>query len=215
MRSMILFAVIAAASVLPVGAQAVRDTQRAGISVVGRATVRAAADSLRFEATISGNLPDAEEDSILAALRAGNVDSVQILYANVLSASTTDVVRGSLRHPTRERVEALAKLAASILAAHPNVRMQAGYVTAFVDNCPKVEEEARRQALDDARRDASAIAAIEGVRLGNISSITEVPSPACLPTESRIPFTGYQGPIEREPAVYVSVTEDVTFSIRY
>ena len=71
MRSMILFAVIAAASVLPVGAQAVRDTQRAGISVVGRATVRAAADSLRFEATISGNLPDAEEDSILAALRAG------------------------------------------------------------------------------------------------------------------------------------------------
>jgi uncharacterized protein YggE len=215
MRFMFFLTVFAAVSIVPAGAQIPRDAERLGITVAGRATVRVPADGIRFDANVSGNLSDADEDSILAALRAGGIDSPQIVFSNVLSANGFAYVRGSLRHPTRDRVDAFGKLAASILAAHPGLRMQNIVAVPYLDDCAKAEEQARRQALDDARRRASAIAAIEGLTVGNLVSVTEIPAQACLPSEGRLVSQISQNGIERDPAVYVNMTENVTFAIRY
>jgi uncharacterized protein YggE len=213
MRVLYYAAVLALVSSLPASAQAIAGARSPGIAVAGRATVRVPADGVRFEAGVSGALSDADEDAILDALRAGGVDSPQIVDPNFVSANSPTTVRGSIRHPSRDRVLELGKLAASLLAAHPTLRLVSTYVAPFVDDCAKVEDEARRQALDDARRRAASIAAIEGVKLGAVSNVSELSDRNCGPDYGRLAGQAPGNGIEREPAVYITMTEDVTYSI--
>src|SRR5271166_2670346 len=213
MRIALLLLVLSLAGAGAESAQLAREAPRDGITVTSRATVRVPADGIRFEVNLSGSLGDADEDAVLSSLRAAGVESPQMIYPSIVSANSPTIVRGTLRNPTRERVEALGKAALSLLAAHPNLKLQTLGAAPFLDDCAKAEEQARRQAFDDARRRASAIAALAHVSAAQILSVTEISAPACAPSDGR-PAGFVQNGIERDPAVYVAVTESVTFAIR-
>ncbi len=188
------------------------------ITVQGRSVLRVPADGVRVEAFVNGISDAADEDTIVARLRAGGLESPQILTPSYFgNQNSPTIVRALLRRPTPQRIDALAKLAASILAERPGLKLQNGNLVPFLDDCNGAESKLRRAAIDDARRRALEIAQAASVTLGQITSVNELTPPFC-PTGSPVSNTfggggGGVGGIEREPAVYLNMSESVTFSI--
>jgi hypothetical protein len=143
--------VAASVALTPPAAAQVMRGDRAGISVAGRATVHAPADAVWFEVMLTGNATDADLASIVQALKTNGVVNPQIVYPSFVNAGSGPTLRGAVRPPTRDRIAALGLLAQSLSAVRPALRLQRAIVTPFVDDCAKLEEQARTAALADAR----------------------------------------------------------------
>jgi hypothetical protein len=173
------------------------------ITVQGRATLRVPADGVRIEAFVNGVSDNTDEAAIVARLRAGGLESPEVPSSSYFgNQNQQTIVRAFLRRPTPQRINALGKLAASILAEHPGLKLQNGNLTPFLDDCAGPESKVRRAAIDDARRRALEIAQASSVTLGQLTSVND-PSFG----------NGGGGAIEREPAVYFTMNESVSFSI--
>ena len=186
------------------------------IMVQGRGTLRVPADGVRIEAFVNGVSDSADEDAIVARLRAGGLESPEILSpAYFGNQNQQTIVRAFLRRPTPQRINSLGKLAAAILAEHPGLKLQNGNLTPFLDDCAGPESKVRRAAIDDARRRALEIAQASSVTLGQITSVNEVSTAFCPSVSPGYPSFGNGSgvAIEREPAVYFTMNESVSFSI--
>lgn len=186
-----------------------------GITVTGRATIRVPADGLRIQAYIIGDINKNVEDAIVARLRSGGLESAQVLPPAFFSNPNNNptIVRAVLRHATPQRIDALAKLAAGILAEQPGLRLQNGSLSPFVDDCSASDSKTRHAALDNAHRRALDVAQAVGVTLGPVIGVNDLGGSTCF-SDSELPFgNGAGNNLETEPAVYVSMTVNVTYAI--
>jgi len=184
------------------------------ITVQGRATLRVPADGVRIEAFVNGFSDSTDEAAIVSRLRAGGLESPEVLSPSYFgNQNQQTIVRAFLRRPTPQRLNSIGKLAASILAEHPSLKLQNGNLTPFLDDCAGPESKVRRAAIDDARRRALEIAQASSVTLGQITSVNEVSTAFCPTVSPGYPSFGNGGAIEREPAVYFTMSESVSFSI--
>ena len=186
-----------------------------GIAVTGRATIRVPADGLRIQAYVFGDVNKNVEDAIVARLRRGGLESAQVLPPAFFSNPNNNptIVRAVLRHATPEKVDALVKLAASILAEQPGLRLQNGSLSPFLDDCSASDSKTRHAALDDAHRRALDVAQAVGVTLGPVIGVNDLGGSTCA-AFSELQFgNGGGNGLETEPAVYVSTTVNVTYAI--
>jgi uncharacterized protein YggE len=218
-RGFIVLVALVLSAVTPVSAQVVRSPgfgPAGGIAVIGRASERVRADGLRIEATVQGDADPAERESILARLRGGGIESPQLLITPYVTQSGSQtIVRGILRHANEAKLADLAKLAGGIFADHSKLRLQSASLIPFLDDCSAVDARVRAAALDDARKRAASIAKSAGVTLGGVAAVTESGS-TCVAGSDLARFGQGAGgfPLELEPAVYVTISENVTFAIK-
>jgi len=223
MRFWLMLPVLCFALAAPASAQAT-STQlppiRAAVSTIGninvqgRATLRVPADGIRIEATIAGGLDQAESDAVLARLKSGGLESPQSIASAYIGNGNTTTVRAILRRPTPERLESVMKLTVAILAEHPTLRLQNATLTPFLDDCAPVESKVRRAAFEDARKRATDIAQAAGVGLSSVINLSELGGSSCTSLADLSARMGGGNPgLEREPAVYVTISEAVSFLI--
>lgn len=184
------------------------------IVVQGHATLRVPAEGVRIDAYVSGVADGADREAVLTRLRGGGLETPQILSpSNFGLNNQPSIVRALLRRPTQQRLEALGRLTAAILAEHPNLKLQNANLTPFIDDCQSYESKLRHQAIDDARRRAADIAQAASVTLGSVTSVNELGSVCAAATPGAPFFNGGGGALESEPTVSLSMNESVTFAL--
>lgn len=143
----------------------------AGISVSGRAAAQTPVHDVTFLAYARG-IVDAE--TALAALRAAGVENPTIGPPDgMLMTNAPTLVRGTVRNVSTAKLEALQKAALAFAAAHPGVAVDNVRFFARLDDCARVEEQARSAAFAEARRRAQSIASLAGAALGPVIAVSE------------------------------------------
>ena len=190
------------------GAPGPRGSGAVGISVQGSGSVRIPVKTALITAQVRGVV---DETSALAALRAAGVED-PVLGTNGprIGSNTQMFVRGTIRAVTRAKLDHIGEAAVAYMAAHPGTTVDNVMFSARLDDCAQPEQTARAAALADARRKADAIAALAGVSIDGIATVTE--NGGCPATSE----SGYGGQGQLDLGALVStivVYEFVTYSI--
>ncbi len=179
-----------------------------GITVAGYGAVHVAVKTVQFTAQARGVT---DEAGALAALRAAGVEEPVLgPYGARISRGDSVLVRGTVRNVTRAKLDRIGEAAAAYVLAHPGAAVDNVVFNARLDDCAGSEQTARTAALSDARRKADAIAAVAGVSIDGVASVSE--SGGCPTT----PESGYSGPNQFDISTLmatVTVYEYVTFAI--
>jgi hypothetical protein len=152
-----------------------------------------------------------DEASALAALRAAGVEDA-VLGPNGprIGSGTQMLVRGTIRGVTRAKLDRIGDAAVAYMAAHPGATVDNVMFSARLDDCAQSEQTARAAALADARRKADAIAALAGVSIDGVATVSE--NGGCPATGD----SGYGGQGQLDIGALTStlvVYEYVTFAI--
>ncbi|MEO6990314.1 MAG: SIMPL domain-containing protein [Candidatus Baltobacteraceae bacterium] len=193
-----------------------------GIIVVGQGVVRIPADTLHLEVRFfsrgSVQSIDSAGQSIAETMRANGVSDARwtLSLSGVVGGNSSGAIVGTIRKPTRDNVEAMARKMAATL---PN--SLAGTVQNFnvnstlsVDDCSVAEGRAQGAAIADARARARRVASAADLKLGAILAVNEsasFPNPGCGNVADVYGQRGSDngfGPLD----VPVSVTATVTFA---
>jgi hypothetical protein len=183
-----------------------------GITVTGRAVVRATVKTVQFTAMARGAL---DEATVLSALRTAGIEDPLIGPTGgqlFLSNNGPTTLRGTIHDVSRAKLDGIERAAAAFIVAHPGVALDNVQFTARPDDCDAVEQGARTAALGDAHRKAQAIAGSAGVALGEPLAVAE--SGGC-------PLAGDQIGQQNGPGAFdlgaltvsIAVTETVTYAI--
>jgi uncharacterized protein len=197
MKQHILLATAAVAATL-IAAPALADTLPPMITVSGEATVSVAPDQAEIEAGVTSDAKTAREASeannaamgkLLLAIKAANIEpkdiqtsrlSLQPQYApNRPGASAVAGYRASNRLTVR--LHDVLKVASTIDILVGAGATDLGGVGFSVSNASKLLDEAREEAVADARRKAEIYAKAAGVTLGAPLDISEGGAPAPMP----------------------------------
>ena len=192
-----LAAAIAAGTLFaaPVLAQAVPPSM---ISVTGEATVSVAPDLAQIDAGVTSEAKTAREASdannaamgkLLLALKAASIDQKDIqtsrLSLQPQSAPNrpgpSSIVSYRASNRVTIRLHDVTKLAGVIDTAVGAGATDIGGINFTVSNASKLLDEAREQAVADARRKAEIYAKATGVTLGAPLSVTEGGAPGPMP----------------------------------
>ena len=197
---------------LPLAASAqgppMRSLSPGGITVQGYGSVRAAVKTVQLIAQVRGVV---DETGALAALRAAGVEDPVIGPNGPRIGSGTQVlVRGTIRGVTRAKLDHIGEAAVAYMAAHPGTSLDNVAFTARLDDCAPFEQTARAAAFAEARRKADAIAALAGVSIDGVATVTE--NGGCPATTD----SGYGGQGQLDIGALTTtivVNEYVTFAI--
>lgn len=201
-----------------------------GITVTGRGAVRVKADEMRFTATLfapgtRGSPPppvdvDGAAEAIAKALRADGIPDAATGFANTFNAANAQrAVFGTIKKPTRDKVNALLRDGNTAAAAFPGLVLQNLGLSFLVDDCSAPEARAQAAALTDAQARAERIAHAGGFRLGAITAVNEAstfaPNLACaIRPDTPVGSNGRgDGDASLTGDVYVNVTATVTYAI--
>jgi uncharacterized protein len=192
-RRHLLLAAITAATLLAAPAWA-QDALPAVISVTGEATISVAPDLAQIEAGVTSDAKTAREASeasntamgkLLQAMKTAGIDakdiqtsrlSLQPQYAPGRSPAAVTGYRAG-NHVT-VRLHDVAKVAATIDTLVSAGATDIGGINFVVSQASKLLDDAREQAVADARRKAEIYARAAGVTLGAPLSISEEGAPA-------------------------------------
>ncbi len=174
-------------------AQSVRDGS-SGLSVIGRGTATAPADTAILQLAISegpyGPPPapqpedvqrQAIEPIVQAVIDAGvSEDDIDVIVGPYVGGfggyygPATAALRISIESPTAQGISDLVQAATT---AATDARLVIGAVGAIygLDDCTALQREARELALDDARQQAEDMAELIGVTLGGIVASRDIP----------------------------------------
>lgn len=142
-----------------------------GISVQGYGSVRIPVRTVQLSAQVRGVV---DETSALAALRAAGVED-PVLGPNGprIGSGTQMLVRGTIRGVTRAKLDRIGEAAVAYMAAHPGTSVDNVVFFPRLDDCAPSEQTARVAAFADARRKADALAALAGVSIDGIATVSE------------------------------------------
>lgn len=181
--------VVATAALLAVPARA--QTPPPAISVTGEATVSVAPDQAQIDGGVATDAKTAREASdtnnaamgkVLLALKGAGIDekdyqtsrlSLQPQYAPNRSGSSSPVVGYRATNRVTIRIRDVTKVASMIDVLVGAGANDIGGINFVVSQASKLLDEAREQAIADARRKAQIYAKAAGVTLGEPVSITE------------------------------------------
>jgi uncharacterized protein YggE len=184
------FALIVAAAAL-LAAPARAQTPPPAISVTGEATVSVAPDQAQIDGGVATDAKTAREASdannaamgkVLLALKSAGIDekdyqtsrlSLQPQYAPNRSGSQSPVVGYRATNRVTIRVRDVTKVANMIDVLVGAGANDIGGINFIVSQASKLLDEAREQAISDARRKAQIYAKAAGVTLGEPVAITE------------------------------------------
>jgi uncharacterized protein YggE len=184
------FALAVATTVL-LAAPALAQTPPPAISVAGEATVSVAPDQAQIDGGVATDAKTAREASdannaamgkVLLALKAAGVDekdyqtsrlSLQPQYAPNRSGAQSPVVGYRATNRVTIRVRDVTKVANFIDVLVGAGANDIGGINFIVSQASKLLDDAREQAIADARRKAQIYAKAAGVSLGEPLSITE------------------------------------------
>ncbi|HEY4440170.1 MAG TPA: SIMPL domain-containing protein [Candidatus Elarobacter sp.] len=205
---LVLFPLAAGAQV-PVPVRQPVTGPAAGITVLGRASVRVPVRTVRFLAYARGI---ADEQDVLSAMRSAGVED-PILgpggFGNGSNGQT--LVRGTITGASRAKLERIAAAAADYVRAHPGLALDNVQFAPRLDDCATFEETARTQAIADARRRAGAIAAAAGLALGPVTGVNE--NGGCQPEQDPPFFNGPGAGLDVATLTSaLQLTEVVTFA---
>jgi hypothetical protein len=194
------------------------------IVVVGHGVAHVHADILHLQLRFfarqgSANVDDAGR-KIAEIMRSNGVPDAQwtLPLIGILSPSSQLAIVGSMRKPTREVVESMARRIAaaipdSVAGAFQNANL---LMNLALDDCGAAQAQAEAAAIADARRKAAHLAAYSGLKLGDIVGVGE--SNTFLPACGDV--AGQQVNIDGQNALYgpldvtVSENENVMFATR-
>ncbi len=201
--ALVLLPLAASAQVPPM-----RSLSPGGITVQGYGSVRAAVKTVQLIAQVRGVV---DETGALAALRAAGVEDPVIGPNGPRIGSGTQVlVRGTIRGVTRAKLDHIGEAAVAYMAEHPGTSLDNVAFTARLDDCAPLEQTARAAAFAEARRKADAIAALAGVSIDGVATVTE--NGGCPATTD----SGYGGQGQLDIGALTTtivVNEYVTFAI--
>jgi uncharacterized protein YggE len=203
--------VVLALALLPVAASAqgaARLPSAAGITVQGTGSVRISVKAVQLSAQVRGVV---DETSAVAALRAAGVED-PVLGPNGarIGTGTQMLVRGTIRGVTRAKLDHIGEAAVAYMAAHPGTVVDNVAFFPRLDDCAVAEQAARTAAFADARRKADALAALAGVSIDGVATVSE--NGGCPPSQD----AGYSTPAQFDLGALTStvvVYEYVTFAI--
>ncbi|MBV9646135.1 MAG: SIMPL domain-containing protein [Candidatus Eremiobacteraeota bacterium] len=207
---------------VPLAPASAQSTDRASLDhrivVVGQGTVHAPADEMQIEVRLvprpgSTNVDEVGR-SIADIMRRNGIPDAQwrLPMIGFLSPASQGAIVGSIRKPTRETLEAMARrivqaVPDSITSSVQNVNV----TTALrLDDCRGWEARAEEAAIADARRRAERLASATRLSLGNVmgASATQVFTPGC--GNAAIRAGGPEGPFGAYGPLDVDVNESVT-----
>ena len=190
------FCALAVAALLATPAQA-QTTAPPAISVTGQATVSVPPDQAQIDGGVANDARTAREASeannaamgkVLLALKGAGIDekdyqtsrlSLQPQYATKRSdASSSPIVGYRASNRVTIRVRDVTKVASTIDVLVGAGANEFGGVNFMVSQASKLLDEAREQAISDARRKAQIYARAAGVTLGEPLAISEQSSPS-------------------------------------
>ena len=226
MKHLIVLAVAIAAGTLAAAPARAQDMPPAAISVTGEATVSVPPDLAVVDGGVSSEAKTAREASetnnaamakVLAALKGAGIDAKDIQTSrlslqpqsapNRTGPSAVVGYRASNRVTIRVRdVTKVANVIDTLVGAGAN---EIGGVNFMVSQASKLLDEAREQAVADARRKAEIYAKAAGVTLGAPLSISEEGSPGPMPFRKMAAGMAVSAPVaqgEETLAVTVSVS---------
>jgi uncharacterized protein YggE len=185
------FCALAVAALLATPAQA-QTTAPPAISVTGQATVSVPPDQAQIDGGVANDARTAREASeannaamgkVLLALKGAGIDekdyqtsrlSLQPQYATKRSdASSSPIVGYRASNRVTIRVRDVTKVASTIDVLVGAGANDIGGINFMVSQASKLLDEAREQAMSDARRKAQIYARAAGVTLGEPLSISE------------------------------------------
>jgi len=185
------FCALAVAALLATPAQA-QTTAPPAISVTGQATVSVPPDQAQIDGGVANDARTAREASeannaamgkVLLALKSAGIDekdyqtsrlSLQPQYATKRSdASSSPIVGYRASNRVTIRVRDVTKVASTIDVLVGAGANDIGGINFMVSQASKLLDEAREQAMSDARRKAQIYARAAGVTLGEPLSISE------------------------------------------
>jgi uncharacterized protein len=228
-RALVAGAAIAAGTLIAVPALA-QTAPPATISVTGEATVSAAPDLAQIEGGVTSEAKTAREASeannaamgkVLLALKGAGIDekdyqtsrlSLQPQSApNRPGPAAIVSYRASNRVTVRLReVAKLANVTDAMVSAGAN---DIGGINFTVSQASKLLDDARAQAIADARRKAEIYAKATGVTLGSPLSISEEGSPGPMPFRKMSVGMAAAAPVAQGEET-LSVTVSVTWAIK-
>ena len=226
MKHLIVLAVAIAAGTLAAAPARAQDMPPAAISVTGEATVSVPPDLAVVDGGVSSEAKTAREASeannaamakVLAALKGAGIDAKDIQTSrlslqpqsapNRTGPSAVAGYRASNRVTIRVRdVAKVANVIDTLVGAGAN---EIGGINFMVSQASKLLDEAREQAVADARRKAEIYAKAAGVTLGAPLSISEEGSPGPMPFRKMAAGMAVSAPVaqgEETLAVTVSVS---------
>jgi uncharacterized protein len=159
-------------------------------------------------------------DAIVASgIAAGDVESI----ADPSSPGSFRV-RAKMDKPTQARLQALVAAANGAVAKNSKFASGGAQIGYFSNNCPALENQARTQAVADARSRATALASAAGVSLGRLSGVMEAATfgyyggPGCPsatdPQALRDPYALQGGDLLSPAVVRVSSSVSVTYEMK-
>jgi hypothetical protein len=171
-----------------------------GITVVGTGSSTGEVRAVVVRVTATGLT---EGSGLLARIRAAGVEDAALDQEPAMV-----LVHGHLTEVTRADVEAVSQAARDYDKSHaPAPHAQVSFY-GMAEDCPAIEQRARRAALEDARRRAAEIVAWDNVRLGDV--IADVEAGGC---QRPCPFGGMFLVDTSTMTMRVGVEETMTFAI--
>jgi hypothetical protein len=202
MKHLTLLAAAIGASAL-LGGPALAQSETPAISVTGEATISVPPDQARVEAGVTSNGKTAREASeannvtmgqVLLALKAAGIDGKDIQTSRLSlqpqsapNHSTNAIVGYRASNQVTVRLRDVTKVASTIDLLVGAGANDIGGINFTVSNASKLLDDAREQAVADARRKAEIYARATGVTLGAPISISEASSPGPL-FRARLPI---------------------------
>ncbi len=230
MKHLTVLAVAIAAGTLVAAPALAQDIPPAAISVTGEATVSVPPDLAVVDGGVSSEAKTAREASeansaamakVLAALKGAGID-VKDLQTSRLSLQPQSApnrtvpsavvgYRASNRVTIRVRdVAKVANVIDTLVGAGAN---EIGGINFMVSQASKLLDEAREQAVADARRKAEIYAKAAGVTLGAPLSISEEGSPGPMPFRKMAAGMAVSAPVAQGEET-LQVTVSVSWAIK-
>jgi len=178
-----------------------------GITVTGRATLRAQADVMYFTVQVASQTPQVSSavtrdftsagTAIVGSLHQAGIQDAQAAYPSSIGTSgyQTAYVSGSIPHPSSGDVQRITSAVTVALVPISGISMQRINVNYGLLDCTRVEQQLQTIALADARARAERIAGAAGAVLGRPTSI----APGILP--------GYQFPCDAQHSTLVQMNQ--------
>jgi uncharacterized protein len=230
MKHLTVLAVAIAAGTLVAAPALAQDMPPAAISVTGEAMVSVPPDLAVVDGGVSSEAKTAREASeannaamakVLAALKGAGIDakdiqtsrlSLQLQSApNRTGPSAVAGYRASNRVTIRVRdVAKVANVIDTLVGAGAN---EIGGINFMVSQASKLLDEAREQAVADARRKAEIYAKAAGVTLGAPLSISEEGSPGPMPFRKMAAGMAVSAPVAQGEET-LQVTVSVSWAIK-
>ncbi|HXQ05466.1 MAG TPA: SIMPL domain-containing protein [Bradyrhizobium sp.] len=230
MKHLTVLAVAIAAGTLVAAPALAQDIPPAAISVTGEATVSVPPDLAVVDGGVSSEAKTAREASeansaamakVLAALKGAGIDAKDLqtsrLSLQPQSAPNRTVpsavvgYRASNRVTIRVRdVAKVANVIDTLVGAGAN---EIGGINFMVSQASKLLDEAREQAVADARRKAEIYAKAAGVTLGAPLSISEEGSPGPMPFRKMAAGMAVSAPVAQGEET-LQVTVSVSWAIK-